>query len=152
MNARLFPLLFALALARPVAAQSLLITEFGAVNNGAIRDETGRTSDWIEIYNTATTNVNLGGWFLTDNRNSLNLWSFPDMELPAGTFMIVFASARNRRDPDSPLHTSFSLSGSGDYLALVRPDGVTIEQEFAPAYPPQSARFSYGFPMNGPWC
>ena len=32
-----------LALVRPVAAQSLLITEFAAVNNGTIQDETGLT-------------------------------------------------------------------------------------------------------------
>ena len=41
------------------------------------------------------------------------------------------------------LHTNFRLSASGDYLALVRPDG-TVASEFTPDYPPQEANISYG--------
>src|SRR6185503_5257749 len=105
-------------------------------------------SDWIELHNSTTANVNLVGWFLTDNRANLAQWAFPDTILPPGDFLIVFASSRNLRIPGVPLHTSFSLRAGGDYLALVRPDGVTIAQEFAPEYPPQTGRFSFGFPMD----
>ena len=47
----------------------------------------------------------------------------------------------------SSLHTNFSLSASGEYLALVMPDGVTVASAFAPAYPPQLPDVSYG--VNG---
>ena len=36
------------------------------------------------------------------------------------------------------------MSGSGEYLGLVRPDGVTVASEFAPAYPVQATDVSYG--------
>ncbi len=148
MKARLFPLLFGLALGLPAAAQPVLITEFKAVNNGPVVDEYNSQADWIELHNPTSTNVNLVGWFLTDDRANLIKWSFPDTILAPGGFLIVFASSRNQRVPGQPLHTSFGLAAGGDYLALVWPDGVTVAQEFAPEYPPQSGRFSFGFPMN----
>src|SRR5207249_12302450 len=39
---------------------------------------------------------------------------------------------------------NFSLNASGEYLALVKPDGVSIATEFAPAFPPQYPNISYG--------
>jgi hypothetical protein len=39
---------------------------------------------------------------------------------------------------------SFSLDRDGEYLALVRPDGVTIQQSFSPKFPRQLADESYG--------
>ena len=63
--------------------------------------------------------------------------------------MVVFASNKNRRVAGAPLHTNFKLSGSGEYLALVMPDGVTKATEFAPAFPPQYADISYGYAMTG---
>ena len=65
-------LVFALAVAAiPVRAQSVTITEFLASNSGGLLDEDGETPDWIEIYNSATTSVDLAGWHLTDDTNNL---------------------------------------------------------------------------------
>src|SRR5262249_18031846 len=51
---------------------------------------------------------------------------------------------KNRRVPGAPLHTDFQLNAGGGYLALVHPDGHTIEHEFAPQYPGQQEDISYG--------
>ncbi len=151
MKARLFPHLFALAVAASMSVstvgQPVVITEFKAVNNGPLRDAFGASPDWIELHNPTTENVNLGGWFLTDDRESLRMWQLPATNLPPGGFQIVFASGRGSL-PEYTWHTTFTLRGGGDYLALVHPDGVTIAQEFAPEYPPQTSRFSFGFPMD----
>jgi len=135
--------------ARVAAGQSLFITEFKAVNSGLVLDEFHSASDWIELYNAGDSDLDLGGWFLTDHRADLVQWSFPTMNLPARHFLVVFASGRNVRTLGGQLHTSFALRSGGEYLALVRPDGVTIQQEFAPSFPPQQSGFSYGFPMDG---
>jgi hypothetical protein len=135
--------------AQAATAQSVFITEFKAVNSGAVLDEFHSASDWIELYNAGDSDLDLGGWFLTDRRADLIQWSFPSTHLPARRFLVVFASGRNLRTPGGELHTSFSLRADGEYLALVRPDGVTIQQEFAPSFPPQQSGFSYGFPMDG---
>ena len=61
--------------------------------------------------------------------------------------MIVFASGKNRAVAGQELHTDFSLSSSGEYLALARPDG-TVAQGFAPNFPTQLSDVSYGFAFN----
>jgi hypothetical protein len=140
-------LVFALAIAAgPARAQSVMITEFLASNSGGIIDEDNETPDWIEIYNPAVTSVNLNGWYLTDDTNLLTKWSFPATNLGPSSFMLVFASGKDRRVPGAPLHTSFSLDADGGYLALVQPDGVTIATEFY--YPAQRANFSYGLAQS----
>jgi hypothetical protein len=125
------------------------ITEFKAVSNGSLLDEDGSWSDWIELYNAGPAAIDLDGWFLTDDRADLLRWSFPATRLAPGAFLLVFASAKNRRIPGRELHANFTLKAAGEYLALVEPDGLTIAQEFAPGYPEQGSGFSYGFPMNG---
>src|SRR5207253_770252 len=75
-------------------------------------------------------------------------WSFPSTNLPPNGYMLVFASGKNRRVPGAPLHTSFSLKASGEYLALVRPDGTNIATAFSPVFPPQVDGVSYGVPIQ----
>lgn len=128
----------------PSSQAAILISEFLAINNSGLPDEDGTRSDWIEIHNATASPVNLAGWFLTDDPDTLNKWSLPATNLPAGGFLVVFASGKNRTLPGSPLHANFSLSGDGEYLALVQPDGVTITAEYAPAFPPQFDNISYG--------
>src|SRR5580765_6773576 len=62
--------------------------------------------------------------------------------------MLVFASGKNRRITGTPLHTTFSLKASGEYLALVRPDGTNIATVFSPVFPPQVDGISYGLSMQ----
>ena len=56
----------------------------------------------------------------------------------------MFASGKDRSDPTKQLHTNFSLATSGEYLALVKPDGTTVTKEFAPKFPAQFDDSSYG--------
>ncbi len=128
----------------------LVISEFLAVNDTVLEDEDHDHPDWIEIYNSSQQPVVLDGWYLTDNANNLTKWEFPDhvldpeITLGSGEYLIVFASNKNRRVVGAPLHTNFVLDAGGEYLALVRPDGRTVAQEFAPEYPQQFEDVSYG--------
>src|SRR5439155_15409649 len=92
--------------------------------------------------------VDLFGWFLTDRPSQLTQWQFPSTNLAPNAYLLVFASGKNRRIPGAPLHTSFSLKASGEYLALVRPDGTNIATAFSPLFPPQVDGISYGLPMQ----
>ncbi len=131
------------------AATTVVISEFMALNNSTLADEDGTYSDWIEVYNSSTNSVTLGGWYLTGNSTNLTQWQFPSTNLAPHQFLVVFASNKDRRNPGAPLHTNFKLGGSGEYLALVMPDGLTKASEFAPAYPQQYADISYGYVMTG---
>ncbi|MBI5690926.1 MAG: CotH kinase family protein [Verrucomicrobia bacterium] len=128
----------------PAAGAAPVISEFMAVNTATRSDQDGHFSDWIEIHNPDALPLDLGGWYLTDSASNRRRWTFPAVRLPAGGYLLVFASNKDRRDPAGELHTNFALASEGEYLALVRPDGVTVEWEYAPAYPPQTADVSYG--------
>lgn len=126
-----------------------MISEFMAQNNTTLADEDGSYSDWIEIYNPTTNTMNLAGWFLANSAANLTKWQFPSTNLAPNRFLIVFASNKNRAIAGAPLHTNFKLSASGEYLALVMPDGLTKATEFAPAFPQQYPDIAYGYPMTG---
>ncbi|MDB2428947.1 CotH kinase family protein [Akkermansiaceae bacterium] len=117
------------------------ISEFLAKNDTGITDEDGAHSDWIEIHNDSAFALNLGGYFLTNDVLQLSKWSFPAMILGADERILVWASAKDRTG--DPLHTNFTIDADGEYLALVRPNGTTIVQEFSPTFPAQSTDISY---------
>ncbi|NLF33271.1 MAG: lamin tail domain-containing protein, partial [Planctomycetes bacterium] len=120
------------------------ITEFMALNDSTRTDQDGDYSDWIEIHNPAASAVNMNGWYLTDEDDNLDKWRFPSVTIPAGGYLVVYASDKDRAVAGSELHTNFKLSGDGEYLALIRPDGITVAHEFAPAFPRQQEDVSYG--------
>ncbi|MCO5052488.1 MAG: lamin tail domain-containing protein [Verrucomicrobiae bacterium] len=126
----------------------VLISEFLATNNNGLRDEDDATSDWIEIHNASNLTVDLAGWHLTDDPERLDKWTFPATNLPAGGFLVLFASGKDRAIPGQPLHANFSLSAAGEYLALTTPTGI-ISSEYVPAFPIQFEDISYGLtPTN----
>jgi hypothetical protein len=135
-----------LVLVRPARAQ-IIISEFMADNQSALADENGQFPDWIEIYNTGASAVNLNGWSLTDDPTHQSRWFFPSTNLSSKGFMVVFADGTNRTVLGQPLHADFSLKASGEYLALLKPDG-TAASEFNPAFPDQFADVSYGIAQN----
>ncbi len=134
-------LLFSLSFALPIFSAPV-ISEFMASNETTLADEDGEFSDWIEIFNPDAEPVDLGGYFLTDDALTLNRWVLPSTILPAGEWLVVFASGKDRDVGE--LHADFRLTAAGEYLALVAPDGVSVLSDFGANYPPQFEDQSYG--------
>ncbi len=111
------------------------ISEFIADNAGSGKDEDGDSSDWIELRNPNPFQLELGGYFLTDDPTNLTKWPFPNARLAPRGYGIVFASGKDRRDPQAELHSNFKLDANGDYLALVDRDGTTVLQQFPADFP-----------------
>lgn len=145
-------LLFACLLSLSVVPLSaeVVISEFMASNTKTLADEDGEFTDWMEIKNTGDVAVDLNGWLLTDNEDydsldSSTVWTFPARLLGAGERVVVFASGKDRKPVGGgELHTHFKLTSSGEYLALIEPNGVAVSDEFSPAYPNQRSDVSYG--------
>ena len=137
-----------------VATASVVISEFMAANDTTLLDEDGDTEDWIELHNSGASAVNLQGWYLSDDEDDQIKWQFPSTVLQADQYIVIFASNKERAVSGAELHTNFKLSAGGEYLALTRPDGITIATEFAPEYPEQFDDISYGgntyFPIPSP--
>jgi CotH protein/lamin tail-like protein len=142
---KLFFAVLWLWLLAPGAQAQLRITEFMASNDRTLADEDGDFPDWIEIANLGGTAKDISGWFLTDDVSNLQKWQFPaTTTVVAGGFLVVYASDKNRAAAGAPLHTNFKLKASGEYLALVLPDGISVAHEFAPQYPTQYTDASFG--------
>lgn len=133
----------------PLDASDLRITEFVASNDEGLQDYDGDSSDWVELYNSGTTSVDLAGLYLTDNGNNKTKWQFPvgSGSIAAGGYMIVFTSGKNTIKPNGEVHTSFSLSADGEYLGIVNSNGTTVIDQFSPEFPEQYEDISYGVAM-----
>src|SRR5918993_3331236 len=123
-------------------AGPLVISEFMADHTTGLVDENNEFSDWIEIHNPTATPLNADGYYLTDDRAILTKWRLPAVNIPANGYLVVFASDKNRTTPR--LHTNFKLAKEGEYLGLIRPDTVTVSDEYAPEFPKQVENVSYG--------
>lgn len=124
-------------------APDIVINEFMARNTNVLSDNEGQFPDWIELKNLSEAPGNLKGWYLTDNIDNPTGWELPDVTIKAGDYLVIFASSKDRSDPALPLHTDFNLDQTGEYLALVRPDG-TVCHEYRPEFPRQAENVSYG--------
>lgn len=126
-------------------AQPLLINEFVATNTSGLTDEEGDTADWIELYNPGRNALNLAGWSLSDDPADPEKWVFPDRNLAAGAYLVVFASGKDRKQAgDIPLHTNFRLDKTGGFLGLYNIFEERWIEALAPAYPEQFPDRAYG--------
>ncbi|MBL7154153.1 MAG: lamin tail domain-containing protein [Phycisphaerae bacterium] len=146
---------------------NLVINEFMAVNkysNYTTVEGQPAYSDWVEIYNPGPGDVDLSGWFLTDEDDEPSKWPLPDIVLGADEYLLVFCS--DIKSDDHPTnypyfdgvhyHTNFQLDGGGEYLALVDPHLYIIHEYRSYdygferfGYPPQQQDMSYGLYGSG---
>ncbi len=64
---------------------------------------------WVELRNASSEEVNLSLYTLSDNESDPMKWTFPEMTLAPGEFVVV---ELNLSDPESPLTASFKVSHS----------------------------------------
>ncbi|HWD17686.1 MAG TPA: CotH kinase family protein [Verrucomicrobiae bacterium] len=121
---------------------SVGISEFMATNVTTVADVDGDFSPWIELFNPTASDVSLNGWSLSIDPNNLRQWVFPNITLEANSFIVVYASGKNRTSATAELHTNFRLPVNGGYLVLADA-GNNIVSSFT-AYPAQQPDISYG--------
>lgn len=124
------------------------INELMASNAATITDNAGAYSDWLELYNTTSSSIDLAGYYITDTYSNKTKFRFTtstgQVIVPANGYLIIWASGEVSRGVK---HTSFSLSADGEVLALVMPDGTTIVDSLS--FGPQWRDLSYGREPNG---
>lgn len=109
-------------------SRQVALNEIMASNSSTILDEDGHYSDWIEIFNTGSEPVNIGGYGLSDDYENPFGWVFPDTTIGAGDFMLIWASNKNRAIPGEELHTNFAISAEGEEVILKRPDSLRLDE------------------------
>ncbi|TWT89857.1 CotH protein [Pseudobythopirellula maris] len=145
-----------------LTASNLLITELMATNVSTLPSGDGEYEDWVEIHNAGEASAELSNHYLTDDLGDPTKWALPAVVLPAGGYLVVFASAPvdyegipivDKQDGGGYYHTNFKLSSGGEELALVYEDpttlAVTLVHQFAPEFPEQFPDVSYGLASDG---
>ena len=105
----------------------LIINEILASNLSYASDEYGEYDDIIEIFNPTQIEIDLSGYFLSDDINNLTKWAFPPHEdffiLPPDGYLKLWAD----NEPEQGInHLSFSLDSNGESVILTDTNGVTI--------------------------
>lgn len=107
-------------------AQQVHINEFMSSNSSTVADEDGDFEDWLELYNAGSQAVNLSGYGLSDNLFQPYKWVFPDTVIAPGSYMLIWASGKNRSLAGAPLHTNWQISANGEYLILTDTSGTFV--------------------------
>lgn len=92
------------------------INEVLPKNKYSLVDADGDRSDWVELYNYNSFEVSLAGYYLSDDPNDLYKWAFPNVDIPANGYLIVFLSGKETKENE--LHANFSLGGNDTGLIL----------------------------------
>jgi hypothetical protein len=97
------------------------------VINELLANSLGDAPDWIELYNTTNSSINIGGWFLSDRSNDPKKY-----KIAAGTtigpngYIIFYQDLHfgNAGDPGSI--ETFALSNNGESVILSSAEGDTL--------------------------
>ena len=102
----------------------IFINEFLASNSNNIIDpDFNSYSDWIELYNSKNSPVDISGWYLNDQSNATLKWKIPNGTIiPAKGYLILWADGM-----DQKLHTNFKLSATGEEIILLDPSGNQMD-------------------------
>lgn len=123
---KFFTILFTLFMLQAMG-QTIAINEIMAKNTLTLQDSDGDYSDWLELYNPSNETVSLDGWWISDNLQDPAKWIFPAITLPSKSYLLVFASGKDRTQL-TELHTNFKLSSGGEALILSNAAGIVVDQ------------------------
>ncbi|MHC4726543.1 MAG: lamin tail domain-containing protein, partial [Planctomycetota bacterium] len=112
----------------PGEDDSDIIPEPGAVViNEILAHSHAGASDWIELHNTTSTAIDIGGWYLSDSSPELTKYRIATGTVIAPGGYIVFYEDQHFNNPSAPgSNQPFALSENGERLYLSSAEGVLL--------------------------
>jgi hypothetical protein len=108
------------------AYEGLTISELMPVNIAGITDIDGDFSDWIELTNDSSKDIDLSGCWLSNDPSNEFFWQLPEVTIRSCESLIVFASGKSPDDKNE-MHAGFKLSSHSETIVLVSPNGYIID-------------------------
>ncbi len=125
----------------------LRINEILVHNDSNYVDDYGNRSSWIEIFNSAYNNVNIGGMYLTNDPKNPKKYRIPTGDpltlISSRNYLVFFADNHPTR---GILHLNFTFEDT-NYIALYDVNGRTLIDEVN--IPPQVPDITYGRAIDG---
>ena len=111
-----------------LAAQGITPVRINEVSasNGVFTNEYFKRNDWIELYNTTDSDIDVAGMYLSDKADQPQKYqitkgnSEASTVIPAHGYLIVWC---DKLEPQSQLHASFKLAAEGGEVLLSAADG-----------------------------
>ena len=126
------------------SSTSVVINELMAQNDNAVQDSFGEYDDWFELYNLSSSDIDLSGWTVTDDINTLDKFTFPEGTIIASNaYLIVWADEDEEQDG---LHSNFKLSANGESLYLLNDMEELVDEV---NFPEAITDLSYARTPNG---
>ena len=104
------------------------INEIVASNSYTYKDNDGEYSDYIELYNSNNYDINLENYRLTDSLYEVNKWRFPNITIKANSYLLIFASGKNKCKETDKCHVNFKLNSEGETISLIDDTGNIISR------------------------
>lgn len=98
-----------------IFSQSVVINEFMSSNNSILPDDDGQYYDWIEIYNSSGSKLDLSSYYLSDDTTNIFKWQLPNIELEPDSFLVFMASGKNEREITSHWETIINWGDNWHY-------------------------------------
>lgn len=108
----------------------VIISEVMASNDSYPLGATGETCDFVELYNSSSTAVDLSNYGLSDNVKRPRRWQFPQgTVIQPGQYMIVYLDGRADMTTTSENHTNFKVRrAGGETLTFCDPTGRVLDR------------------------
>ena len=108
----------------------IVISEVMASNDSVATYPKAGYTDWVEIFNSGDTAVDLGGWSLSDNPEKPRKWQFPDgTVIRPGEYRVILCDKDTGKTGDADLHAPFSISREkGEVIILTDAAGAVHDR------------------------
>ena len=99
--------------------------------------------DYIEIYNGYDYDINLEGYYLSDDNFNTKKWTFPNVTIKSHDYLLVFATGKE--STENELHANFKLSKKGEVITLSDKNAKSLSKIYYLETLPDT---SYGYNGN----
>lgn len=150
LSAALLPGCSRLPASGPIGG-ALVISEVVTSNSHSLKNDILGTPDWIELYNGTNAPISLKGCGLSDNIREPHKWTFPDVTIGPGEYLIVYATSLPNAWEQGLLCTGYKLSKNGEtllltdryYNMLAELTVPPLRQDVSYALDPATGRYGY---------
>jgi len=105
------------------------INEFMPSNASTIVGPDGTYCDWIELYNTTGSDVDLSGYGISDSPTQPLKYTLPEgTKIPAYGVLMIYCTGRVTPDGSSEIEAPFALAAYSESVVLATPAGRILDE------------------------
>ncbi len=121
-------LILALLILTPLIGQ-VVINEYSASNLYEYTDNYNMEEDWIELYNSSESDLDISGYYLSDKEDNPTKWAIPGGTIISAEGFLTFWCSGRDESSGSNFHTNFKLKqakNNPEHVVFSDPDGNII--------------------------